>query len=112
VRARERRLLVGDRADARRVRGDALGGKGGPQGCREVAPVIDDKKQQLVLWYRRTYRERTQTIEGGHEVNIDWILPETRIVWSEIMAKARDLGITDHVVDLRLWWNGPLGPHA
>jgi hypothetical protein len=62
-----------------------------------------DPKQQLLRWFKAEYAGRTAAVKNG-TAKIDWIVPEYRITWSEIMSKARDLGINDNIVDLRWWW--------
>lgn len=44
---------------------------------------LDRVAAEAVQWSIATFAERTRRIEAG-EVNIDWILPEARLTWSEI----------------------------
>lgn len=61
-------------------------------------------KQMLMNWFDSEYRYRTYAVSQG-TASIDWVLPEYRITWTEICAKAQELGITENAVDLRLWWD-------
>lgn len=56
----------------------------------------------LAQWYRAEYARRTEAVERG-EVCIDWALPQFRVSWSEVVAKAEQMGWQrGSPVDLRL----------
>ena len=62
------------------------------------------REQQLINWAAVEFDRRTQLLREG-EGQIDWIDPGTRVSWTEIVERARDLGITMNVVELRHWWD-------
>lgn len=65
--------------------------------------AIQAAKTPLGRWFRQTYIERTIKVALGEASIID-IEPGNRVPWSEVSAKARDLGSDENIVDLRLWW--------
>lgn len=59
----------------------------------------------LLIWYRAEYARRTAAIKAG-TADIDWMVPGYRVRWSEVVAKAEELGLDTSdaaLVDLRLW---------
>ena len=64
---------------------------------------IEISEQQLLKWFDEEYARRSRAVSDGTG-KLDWLLPEYRITWSEITAKAEELGIKRNVVDMRLWW--------
>jgi len=63
--------------------------------------MIRPELEALLRWFEETYDERTLAIRENREVPPDWIPPEYRVTWTEILAKARELGMRDHPTDLR-----------
>ena len=63
--------------------------------------------QQLVKWYRREYDHRTAKVCIGI-APINWIDKGTRVSWSEVYSKARELGIESDPVTLRLDFDAAL----
>lgn len=63
---------------------------------------MNEKLQQLEKWLFDTFKVRTEFIENDG-VNVDWLDPENRVHLTEICAKADELGITMHKLDLCLW---------
>ena len=64
-------------------------------------------QQELVKWERREYRRRSRLLRLGHpQAQIDWVSPEYRVTWSEVCAKADELGLEPgkDIVSFRLWW--------
>jgi hypothetical protein len=68
---------------------------------RAAAKRQQDKLRELRAWFEAEYARRTAAVERG-EVNVDWAIPEYRVSWSEVLAKAGELGIHMSPVDLRL----------
>jgi hypothetical protein len=61
-----------------------------------------DQMDKLIAWFKAEYARRTAAIKTG-KGRIDWLDPGTRISWSEVLAKADELGIdTRDPVNLRL----------
>lgn len=56
---------------------------------------------ELVAWVRAEYARRTRAIAAGNG-RIDWLDPGTRVSWSEVFAKAHDLGMKCAPVELRI----------
>lgn len=61
---------------------------------------MNTRYTELTNWFRAEYQRRTMAIENGTG-RVDWLDCGTRVSWSEIVSKARDLGITDDVVTMR-----------
>lgn len=64
--------------------------------------TLDDKLAYLRYWIKLQYDYRTDEIEQNRG-RIDWIDPGTRVSFTEVWAKAEDLGIKMNVVEFRLW---------
>ena len=60
-------------------------------------------ENELIKWFDEQYAMRSRAVAEGTG-RIDWVVPEYRITWSEITAKAETLGIVRNVVEFRLWW--------
>lgn len=56
---------------------------------------------QLRDWFIKTYLYRTK----NKNENIDWVLPEMRISFSELSVEAEKLGIKMNPVDLTIWFH-------
>lgn len=66
---------------------------------------------KLHQWMRDEWDRRTKLVEEGNisPSDIVWINPEYRLQFSEVTAKAQELGInTDDVVSFRLHLDGVL----
>ena len=57
--------------------------------------------KNLVEWYKSEFKRRTDLLAAGNG-RIDWIDPGTRVSFSEIWAKAEELGIEENPVTLRI----------
>lgn len=55
---------------------------------------MKDLADQAVAWADQAYAERTQNIADG-ELNIDWLLPENRVTWSDICHEFPGLASVD-----------------
>ena len=55
---------------------------------------------ELHAWYKAEYQRRTLAVEAGTS-DIDWIVPEYRVTWTEVLAKAEALGLSLSIVELR-----------
>jgi hypothetical protein len=62
----------------------------------------------LATWFKTEFARRTKLLEAG-DGRIDWIDAGTRVSFSEVSAKAGELGLPDDVVALRLWASKALG---
>ena len=64
-----------------------------------------DPKIQLAMieWFNAEWIRRTQALENG-EANVDWVNKDYRIVFSEFLAHAKEIGYEGHFLDLRMWW--------
>lgn len=60
----------------------------------------------LVTWARREHARRTRLLREG-KGQIDWIVPEYRVTWTEVCAKAEELGLEPYkdILGFRLWWD-------
>ena len=76
--------------------------------ARVAAANRTPAENELVKWYDETLLMRSRAVAQGTG-KIDWLLPEYRVTWSEISAKAEELGIKRNVVDMRLWWAAQRG---
>lgn len=57
---------------------------------------------KLNAWIKEEYNRRTALIEqNSEEAKITWLDHGTRVSFSEVCSKARELGVNFHVVDLR-----------
>jgi len=63
--------------------------------------TFDDRVRVLAMWYRSEYRRRTDAVEAD-QAPIDWVTAEYRVTWSEVVHKAREMGILLNPVSLRL----------
>lgn len=63
---------------------------------------MTEAQQQLLDWFDAEYQRRTDLVEKG-EGRIDWIAPDYRVSWTEVLSKAEELGITMNPVNLRHW---------
>lgn len=61
-------------------------------------------ERALLDWHDAEYARRSAAVLDG-TARIDWIVPEYRVSWSELAAKADELGIDRNLVDLRRWWD-------
>jgi hypothetical protein len=68
----------------------------------KTGPDRDRALGDLLVWLRREYADRTKAVENGTG-RIDWIVAAYRVSFSEIWAKAEQLGIPDDSVELRRW---------
>ena len=57
--------------------------------------------QELRRWRHAEFTRRTRALEAGAD-RIDWVDPGTRVSFSEVCEKARELGLEMNVVELRL----------
>jgi hypothetical protein len=64
--------------------------------------------RQLLHWYNETYQSRTRAVRDN-TARIDWLDPGTRVSWTEMVAKAEELGIRKNPVALRSWWHEVTG---
>lgn len=62
---------------------------------------------RLRRWARAELRRRAKAVRDG-TAPIDWTHPEHRLLWSEVVARGRDLNLdmSRDPVAWRLWWNG------
>jgi hypothetical protein len=57
--------------------------------------------QRLAQWYRSEYARRTKAVKAG-TAPIDWLAAGYRVTWTEVVAKAEELGIdTSDITKLR-----------
>ncbi|MCA2998449.1 MAG: hypothetical protein ING75_07580 [Rhodocyclaceae bacterium] len=56
---------------------------------------------KLLEWYCAEYERRTKAVDEG-TADIDWLIPEYRVSWTEVVTKAEQLGIKFNPVDRRL----------
>jgi hypothetical protein len=83
----------------------------GPQAREGMGLSVDAARANLLAWFRAEYARRTAAVEAG-TASIDWIVPDYRVSWSEVLAKAEALGLpTNHgeAIELRLWLGKELG---
>jgi hypothetical protein len=59
-----------------------------------------DRFEELVAWYRGEFDRRTSALNSG-QGRIDWLDAGSRVSFSEVSAKAEELGIKANPVDLR-----------
>lgn len=70
----------------------------------EILNVPNELRDALLEWYRETWASRTIAVLEDR-ADIEWIPEATRISWTEVVAKSRDLGIEwPNIVDFRRWW--------
>lgn len=55
---------------------------------------LDEVADRAVVWTEATFAERTKRIEAG-DLNVHWLDPEHRVVWSEIHAEFPELASVD-----------------
>jgi len=55
---------------------------------------------RLKEWLRQEYDRRTRALEQGAG-RIEWVMPECRVSFSEVVEKARELSIKDNITELR-----------
>jgi hypothetical protein len=66
---------------------------------------LRDKIDDLRYWCRKEYQRRTKAIADGTATmseQLAWANSEYRVRFSEVQAKAEDMGIDMNIVDLRL----------
>lgn len=65
--------------------------------------MITLQEQALLDWYHETWAYRTE----NRNDDINWVDPEYRITWTEVLAKADQLGALTgmNAVDRRLRWD-------
>lgn len=62
----------------------------------------------LQAWINAEFARRTAAVEAG-TADLDWVVPEYRVSWSEVWSKAEELGLSMSLVDLRLAVTSPTG---
>lgn len=56
---------------------------------------------KLIAWYKAEYKRRTDLLDRD-QGQIDWLDPGTRVSFSEVWAKAEELGVNESPVTLRI----------
>jgi len=64
---------------------------------------VTEAEAQLIDWFAAEYVRRTKAVREG-TAPISWVPADYRVSWTEIWAKAEELGIKRNVVDMRNWW--------
>lgn len=68
------------------------------------ATATPDQRKALVDWFEAEFTRRTVSVHEG-TARIDWIALPYRVSFTELAAKAEELGIPiENGVEFRLWW--------
>jgi hypothetical protein len=71
--------------------------------ARVAAACRTPAERALIEWFDEQYMLRSWAVGQGTG-KISWVVPEYRVTWSEVCAKAEELGIKRNVAEFRLWW--------
>lgn len=67
--------------------------------------VLTREEKTLLDWGNAEFARRTRAVEDG-TADVYWLDPGTRVSWTEICAKAEELGVkrVQSPVDFRVWF--------